>query len=62
MFASPWDPTNSDEALRRDIERWERDATACDAAGFASIAKMIRTQWIGTVEQLIGRGLHAYHA
>ena len=59
---SPWDPRNSDAALRRDIERWSKEATEAEAAGHPIIADFIRTQWIHPVQQLIGRDLAPHHA
>lgn len=50
---SPWDRSNSDGALRRDIERWSREAAAAEAAGNFAIANLIRNDWIRPVEQLI---------
>lgn len=51
---SIWDPSNSDAALRRDVERWRKDLAGWQAAGLIHTepAETIKG-WIASVEQLL---------
>jgi hypothetical protein len=56
-MASAWDPRNSNDDLRRDIERWRKDLARWEAEGLVNSkpAEAIRG-WIDTVEKIIADG------
>ena len=55
MAQPPWDdPSNSDAALKRDIEHWRKDLDAWEAEGLIDTAPVLIIKgWIATVEKLL---------